>query len=74
MVKKLKKNKKEAEKNNKTDDKKKNRKIIFKNRLRPKINILINSIKKYRNPNEYTRQDQVQKLLKYMKLKPVEFL
>ena len=39
-----------------------------------KINILINSIKKYRNPNEYTRQDQVQKLLKYMKLKPVELL
>ena len=74
MVKKLKKNKKAAEENNKTDDKKKNRKIIFKNRLRPKINILINSIKKYRNPNEYTRQDQVQKLLKYMKLKPVEFL
>ena len=74
MVKKLKKNKKEAKENNKTSDKKKNRKIIFKNRLRPKINILINSIKKYRNPNEYTRQDQVQKLLKYMKLKPVEFL
>ena len=74
MVKKLEKNRKEAEENNKTDDKKKNRKIIFKNRLRPKINILINSIKKYRNPNEYTRQDQVQKLLKYMKLKPVEFL
>ena len=74
MVKKLKKNKKEAKENNKTSDKKKNRKIIFKNRLKPKINILINSIKKYRNPNEYARQDQVQKLLKYMKLKPVEFL
>ena len=73
MVKKLKKNKKEKKENNEIKNKKKTRKRIFKKQLRPKINILINLVKKYRNPNEYIRQDQVQKLLKYMKLKPVEF-
>ena len=71
MVKKLKKKIKDKKENN---DKKKTRKKIFKKSLRPKINILINSIKKYQNPNEYIRQDQVQKILKYMKLKPVEFI
>lgn len=70
MVKYKKKIKVEKEPNKK---RKKIKKIKLKG-LYPKFEVLINKIKQYKNPNEYTRQDQVQKLLKYMKLKPVEFL
>ena len=68
--------KKEKEKKG-TNEANKNIKIkkkIFLKSLHPKIESLIYLIKTYRNPNEYTRQDQDQKLLKYMKLKPVEFI
>jgi len=74
MVKKIRKKYKEKKEVNKNNNTRKIRKKFFKNSLRPKIDILINYIKKYRNPNEYIRQDQNQKLLKYMKLKPIEFI
>ena len=68
MVKKLKKIIKGKRESQKYNDKKKFMKKVFKKTLHPKIEYLINLIKKYKNPNEYTRQDQDQKLLKYMKL------
>ena len=49
------------------------RKVRFKNRLYPKIDLLINKIKEYQNPNEYTRQDQDQRLSKYINLPPIEY-
>ena len=52
----------------------KRKKLLFKNTLHLKIDYLINKIKKYKNPNEYTRQDQDQKIMKYMKLQPVEYI
>ena len=64
MVKKIRKKYKEKKEVNKNNNTRKIRKKFFKNGLRPKIDILIkkiNYIKKYRNPNEYIRQDQNQK-------------
>lgn len=70
MVKYKKKIKVEKEPNKK---RKKIKKIKLKG-LYPKFEVLINKIKQYKNPNEYTRQDQDQKLLKYMKLNPIEYI
>ena len=69
-------------KNNKTKDKEKKsnskrrikKKLLFKKVLHPKIDDLINKIRTYQTPNEYTRQDQDQKITKYMKIKPVEYI
>ena len=62
----------------KKDDLKKsnNRKKIYiplKKSLHLKINDIIKYIKTYKDPNEYKRQDQEQKLIKYMKIFPVEY-
>ena len=55
---------------------KKRKRLIIKDSLslHPKIEFLENLIKKYQEPNEYTRQDQDQKIDKYMKIPPVEFI
>ena len=74
MVKKFIKNKKEKKGIKESNKIKKIRKKIFKKSLKPNIDYLIKFIKQYKNPNEYTRQDQDQKMLKYMKLNPVEFI
>ena len=52
----------------------KRKKILIKESLHPKIEFLMDKIKKYQEPNEYTRQDQDQKLMKYMRIPPVEYI
>ena len=71
-------------KNNKSIDKKKKnnnnnkrrikKKLLFKKVLYSKFDYLIKKLRTYQTPNEYTRQDQDQKIAKYMKIKPVEYI
>ena len=64
----------DKEKNKNSNGKRRIKKLLFKKALHPNIDNLINNIRAYKTPNEYTRQDQDQKITKYMKIKPVEYI